>query len=63
MTGFTSLGVASFLSAAIATPVLAQAVIQEPAATPFTIPTVIWELHPRYLSGEKQLSSVAEKSE
>jgi len=38
MTRFTFLGVASFLSAAIATPVLAQAVIQEPGAYAFHYP-------------------------
>ena len=38
MTRFTFLVVASFLSAAIATPVLAQAVIQEPGAYAFHYP-------------------------
>jgi len=38
MTRFTFLGVASFLSAAIATPALAQAVIQEPGAYAFHYP-------------------------
>ena len=38
MTRFTFLGMASFLSAAIATPVLAQAVIQEPGAYAFHYP-------------------------
>ena len=38
MTRFTFLGVASLLSAAIATPVLAQAVIQEPGAYAFHYP-------------------------
>lgn len=38
MTRFAFLGVASFLSAAIATPVLAQAVIQEPGAYAFHYP-------------------------
>src|SRR5258707_12598493 len=38
MTRFTFLGMASFLSAAIATPVVAQAVIQEPGAYAFHYP-------------------------
>jgi hypothetical protein len=38
MTRFTFLGVAAFLSTAIATPVLAQAVIQEPGAYAFHYP-------------------------
>ena len=38
MTRFTFLGVAAFLSMAIATPVLAQAVIQEPGAYAFHYP-------------------------
>src|SRR6266481_9782349 len=38
MTRFTFLGMASFLSEAIATPVLAQAVIQQPGAYAFHYP-------------------------
>jgi hypothetical protein len=38
MTRFTFLGVAAFLSTAIATPVIAQAVIQEPGAYAFHYP-------------------------
>ena len=38
MTRFTFLGVASFLSVAIATPILAQPVIQEPGAYAFHYP-------------------------
>src|SRR6266404_5770092 len=38
MTRFTFLGVAAFLSTAIATPVMAQAVIQEPGAYAFHYP-------------------------